>query len=391
MQVFKTYFKIMKKQLTSILLYGLMFLLITLFVTSLLVKENNDKFNITKVPVIVINKDSNSGFVGGFMNYLEQYVTFEDVGEDEEARNDALFNRKIEYILTIPDGFTDKFFSGGEALMTKQAVPDSVDAMSVDTAITNYMNLAKVYIKHNPKLTNEELNSFLSSNLNLDTKVTIDIKQKRNTLDSNGFNNYYFNYLGYIVIICFIVGVSIVMLSFHSIEIRRKHYASPITSRNFNFQMILANLVFVMVYMIVFIIMGYLCNPYREFSTNTLLFWLNAVLFGLTVLSISYLIGITVKGKNAVQALSTMLSLSLAFISGMFVPQELLGDAVLKAASFTPAYWYVKTNNMIAVLTKFNFDSLSSVLGNMVIQIGFASAIMSIALVAGKRKRQQAY
>ncbi len=392
MQVFKTYFKIMKKQLSTILLYGLMFLGINIILTyAVFNKENNTpQFKTSKVPVLFVNEDQESSLISNFKEYLGKYVTFETIKEGERARKDALFSRKVFYILTIPQGFTEDMLAGREVLLSKEIVPDSADAISVDTVINNYLNTARLYVKYFPGSTMEELNTHINSTMAEDTPVFIDAKQNKSDLVSWAFNSYYYNYLGYIMITCFILAVSNVMLSFHGIDIRRKHFASPLTSKSYNAQLIIANLVFVMCYLLVFMVVGFLCNPNRKLDLNLLLTWGNVILFAMTVLSISYLIGITVKAKNAVQALSTMLSLSLAFLSGMFVPQQFLGEPVLKVASFTPAYWYVKANNSISALTNFNFESLSDILICMVIQLGFAVAIISIALVVSKRKRQQA-
>ncbi len=395
MQVFRTYFKVMKKNLVSIVMYGLMFLAISIILTNTVFKDNSGgstpQFNNQKVRVLLINEDEDSEFVNNFLTYLEKLVVFEEVGEGEKARRDALFNRKVSYILTIPQGFTENMLAGGDVTLTKQIIPDSAEAISVDSAVNNYLNTARFYIKYHSGSSMEELNSYINNTMAVDTQVTIDAKQKESVLSSLAFNSYYFNYLGYLMITCFILGVSTVMLSFHGLDIRRRHFASPISSRSYNAQLIFANLIFVMGYLAVFIIAGYICNPNRALDANLLLTWLNVIFFALTVLSISYLIGITVKGKNAVQALSTMLSLSLAFISGMFVPQQFLGEPVLKLASFTPAYWFVKANNTISELSSYRFRDLSGILVGMVIQLGFAAAIISIALVVSKRKRQQAY
>ncbi len=392
MQVFKTYFKVMRKQMTAVLLYGAMFLVLNIFLTfAVFNKESSTpQFKTSKVPVLLVNEDSNSSLIENFTAYLKKYVNFKQIGEGEKAKKDALFSGEVSYILTIPNGFTEEMLTGKDVLLTKQIVPNTADAISVDTAINNYLNTAKLYIKYFPGSSMEELNAHINSTMAEDTPVSIDSKQKKSDLISWAFNSYYYNYLGYIMVTCFILAISTVMLSFHGMDIRRKHFASPLSSRSYNAQLIIANLVFVMCYLVVFMIAGYLCNPNRKLDLNLLLTWGNVVLFALTVLSISYLIGITVKGKNAVQALSTMLSLGLAFISGMFVPQQLLGEPVLKLASFTPSFWYVKANNAISGLTKFNFESLSGIFTSMVIQLGFAIAIITIALVVSKRKSQQA-
>jgi len=181
------------------------------------------------------------------------------------------------------------------------------------------------------------------------------------------------------------------MVSFHGIDIRRRHFASPLTGRSMNAQLILGNLVFVLAYLLVFIVAGYVLNPNRMLNANTVLSWMNATVFALCAFSMSYLVGITVKSRKAIAAISTALSLSLAFLSGIFVPQEFLGASVLKVASFTPTYWFVKANNALEMITTFKWSDISNVVGYMAIQIGFAAAIISVALVVSKRKRQQAY
>lgn len=124
-------------------------------------------------------------------------------------------------------------------------------------------------------------------------------------------------------------------------------------------------------------------------NVNTLLYWLNSFTFALAVLSVSYLIGISVKSKKAISAISTAASVGLAFLSGMFVQQEYLGAPVLKVASFTPVFWFVKANNAIETVTQATWSQLSGIASYMAIQLGFAAAIISVALVVSKRKRQQ--
>ncbi len=395
MQVFKTYFKIMKKQLPSLLIYITVFLTVTAILSFAILRDTGDSgntaFKSSKVPVIIDNQDENSAFVEGFLSYLEQYVVFKDFGDDEESKRDALFNRKAVYILTIPEGFTEDFYNGREATLIKDTMPDSADATYVDSAINYYLNQARLYIKYNPEITTKELAVRLQNNLDVQVNAEIKDEQKKKTLNSDIFFAYYFNYLGYVAIACFIVGVSTVMFSYNGIDIMRKHYASPVSIKNMNFQLLFANLIFVMCYLVVFITAGILFNPYLiSFNGNLLLFIANSAVFTLVVLSISYLIGISVKGKNAIQALASMLSLCLAFLSGMFVPQQFLGKSVLRVASFTPSYWYVKNNNTIMDLTDYSFDSLKDILISMLIQLGFAVAITAICLVVSKRKRMQA-
>ena len=388
MQVFKAYFKIIKSQLSSILLYAGLFLLLTVMYTSN-ITQNTEQFETKKVATMIINEDGENNLISGFLNYIGDYVVFVEPKENEAAIQEALFNREVSYILTIPAGFTDSFYSNGSIRLIKQTPPDSVEAISIDNASDNYFNIAKIYEDYLPEATAEDISSLVKDNLKKQTEVKLYGEQRNKVSSGNTQNRYFFNYLGYIMIAIFITSISTVMFSFHGLDIRRRNFASPITVKNLNGQLILANLIFAMAYMIVFIAASYILNKNRILNTNTFLYWLNAITFALVVLSISYLIGISVKSKRAISAISTAASVGIAFLSGMFVPQEFLGATVLKVASFTPAYWFVKANNTIETVTLASWSQLSGVASYMAIQLGFAAAIISIALVVSKRKRQQ--
>lgn len=388
MQVFRTYYKLLKKQLVSMLIYGVLFMILTIIISST-IKVENKQFETEKVATMVINEDGRNEFIDGFINYLSEYVTFVEP-ENEETRKDALFYRKVVYILTIPQGFTDQFIADGTATLIKETVPDTQESFAVDNAVNNYMNKARVYLQHVPNIKLKDLNSFVSADLKEQAPVTMEVKKLDEVTYTNIFNLNYFNYLAYILMASFITGISVVMHSFHGLDIRRRHAASPLTNRNINFQLILGNFTYVIAYLIIFIAAGYVLNRDRMVNANTLMTWLNAFVFSLTVLALSYLVGISVTSKKAVQAIATAVSLSFAFISGVFVPQQFLSASVLKVASFTPAYWYVKANNAIEGISSLHWAENSDTFGYMTIQLGFALALFSISLVVSKRKRQQA-
>lgn len=390
MQVFKTYFKILKSQMVPILIYAVLFLGLTVMITSS-IRVENTTFETSKVNTMVINEDGDNEITKGLLNYLGEYASYIQPGKNKEANSDALFNRKVVYILTIPKGFTESFIANGTVTLIKETVPNSAEALSIDNTINNYLNSAKDYLKYMPNISYEQLSAYVTKSLSEETKVTINVKETNAVTYSNSFNKNFFNYLGYILLSAYITGVSVVMFSFHGLDIRRRHTASPISNRGMNVQLILANLIFVFGFLLLFVIAGFVLNRDRIININTWLTLINAFAFALTGLSISYLVGITVKSRKAISAISTALSLGLAFISGMFVPQEFLGKSVLRVASFTPTFWYVKANNAIGSITSLRWSSVSSIVGYMAIQIGFAAAIISIALVVSKRKTQQSF
>jgi ABC-2 type transport system permease protein len=155
----------------------------------------------------------------------------------------------------------------------------------------------------------------------------------------------------------------------------------------FNLQLIMGNLVFAFVCYMLLAGFGFILNRENMMSYNGLLLCVNALVFTISALSISYLVGLLIKNVNAQSAIANVLALGFSFLSGVFVPQQFLSDKTLAIASFTPTYWYVKANNVIGTLSSFSFDNLSEVLTYMLIELGFALAIFSVALVVSKQKR----
>ncbi len=390
MPVYKTYFKILYKLRTSMLIYVILFLALTYGLTAN-TSVGSDQYEASKVKVMMINEDGESTLIDGFTKYLKQYAVLVAPGKDEEAIKDALFYGKAEYILTIPKGFSESFTKKEIVKLRKQTIPNSAAVMSFDTVVDNYFNMAKVYLKQVPNLNYDKLNDYVDKNLSNVTKTVFHEKVKEKVTYANEFNQFYFKFLGFIIIAAFITGISNIISIFNGLDIRRRHTATPLSYSKFNIQLILANLVFVIAFLIVFGVFGFMLNKSRIVTMNLILTWLNTFAFAVTALSISYLIGITVKSRKAIGAISTGLSLGFAFISGIFVPQEYLGSTLLRVASFTPTYWFVKANDIIVNVTSLHWNEVSGIFGCIAVEIGFTVALISIVLVVSKRKRQQAF
>ena len=123
MPVFRTYFKIMKKQLVGLILYGIMFIAITLLITFFIIRDNSKEFTVSRVPILLINNEGDNEFIEAFTSYLEGYVEFIDVDDSDEAGRDALFYNEVKYILTIPKGFTDGSLVGKKLCLSRRLIP----------------------------------------------------------------------------------------------------------------------------------------------------------------------------------------------------------------------------------------------------------------------------
>jgi ABC-2 type transport system permease protein len=103
-------------------------------------------------------------------------------------------------------------------------------------------------------------------------------------------------------------------------------------------------------------------------------------------LGISFLLGTLIKKRNAQAPLQNTLTLAFSFLSGAFVPQFMLGKTVLTIASFTPTYWYIKSNHAIVALSNFSLGNIAPVLFNMLVVLGFGAAALLVAMAISKKR-----
>jgi ABC-2 type transport system permease protein len=151
--------------------------------------------------------------------------------------------------------------------------------------------------------------------------------------------------------------------------------------------MILGNVSFAVITWFIMIFASFVMNGSYMFTVNGQLLLLNSFVFTMAALSISFLIGNLVKSRGAMSAAANVVSLGSCFIGGVMVPQALLGKTVLKIASFTPAYWYVRANNQIVNITSYNMSNLQPVIICMLIILGFAAAFLAVTISVIKQKR----
>lgn len=368
------------------LIYVFIFIGVSMIMSTNMTRELEmiTTFNPNKTNIAFISEET-SPLIDGFKEELSHIANFIELPDDPNALQDALFFRSVSYILRVPKGFTEGFMNGKNVQLEKTAVPDSFSNTYIDLCIDKYFNTARLYVNTVEGITGQELVEYLKADLTRNAVVTMKTGEKKTESLSNA--NYFFNYLSYSLLSVIILGMGALMLVFNRRDLKLRNGCSPVSATSMNLQFILANLVFTLGAWALMIGLCLVVNVKYIFSPNMAYFILNSLVFAFCCAGLSYLIGNLLKSSDAIPAVCNVVALGFSFISGAFVPQELLGTTVLKIASLTPAYWFVKANNTIVGLTQFDFPSLKPVLSDMLIVLCFAAAFFAVALVAGKKRR----
>jgi len=176
------------------------------------------------------------------------------------------------------------------------------------------------------------------------------------------------------------------MFIFNNKEIKMRNYSAPISSSNYNSQLIISNLLLAFIIWIVFVILAFTINDNALNQTSSILFIVNSLVLTVVCLTLSFLIS-TFVTKKSIDPIGNCVSLGLSFIGGAFVPQALLSDVLITIGNFNPIFWNVKVNNTIGNLTETNASSFNPIIYGMLVQLAFAAAFLAIALVIIKQKR----
>lgn len=385
MQVFKALFKIILNNMGQMIIYIAVFISLTVALANTNAQTVNTSFSETKVDIAFINNDGNSKLAEGLKNYLSRNSNIVNIPDNTQKLQDALFFRKVVYIVRVPEGFSKDLLEGKAAQLQKSAVPGSTSAVYLDNMINKYLNTAKTYSSNMKNLSQEQLLSYIDKDLSQEAEV--EMSSPREAASINEKRSYYYNYMAYSLYAVLILGICSIMMVFNNADLKKRNLCTPVKLRSMNFQLMLGSFTFAIAVWFILIVTSLVMYGSYMFTAKGLLMLLNSFVFTLAVLSISFLLGNVIKSKGAMSAAANVVALGTSFISGVFVPQAYLGSTVLKIASFTPNYWYVKSNNTIANMVNINMETLAPVFINMLIVIGFAAAVLSVTLVIIKQKR----
>jgi ABC-2 type transport system permease protein len=384
MQVFKLCLKIIYKNKPILLIYIVIFLAVSsiMSINATQDKETASSFKPAKTAIAFLNEE-NTPLINGFKEELAKVAYFVDIPDETEALQDALYFRQVSCILRIPKGFTEKFMNNGIAQFEKTGIPDSIKNVNIDLYIDKYFNTARLYVQNVDGITQQELVQYLKKDLS--ETVTVEMITGENTSNLI-FSNYFFNYFAYSLLSIIILGMSTLMLIFNDRDLKMRNSCSPVSSSSISIQFALGNLTFTLLSWLIMVLLCLTLNYKNSFNLNTVFFIISSFIFAFCCSGISFLIGNLVNSRDAISAVANVVTLGMCFISGVFVPQELIGSSVLKIASFMPTYWYVKANNTIATLTSFTYDTVQPVLHDFLIIIGFGLAFFSVSLAIRKKK-----
>ena len=380
MTVFNTFWKVINKYKGAIILFTVM--LVTFGGINTTSNSSSVDFTNSKPDIIIVNNSGNNALTKNLISYLKKNTNVKDVKNNEEARNDALFYREVNYIIYIPKDYQKDVLSGKTPEIDIKTVGDYTSSLA-EMLLTRYLKIQSIYAKNIS--TEQELITAINKNLSKTSEVTI--TSKVDTAKTSRVSRY-FNFASYSAMFIIIFIVCMVLSSFHAKIIKKRTIISSMNYKTHNKYLLRASFIYSIIVWLLFMLLGTILFSNTILSLRGLVYALNLFIFIFTSLTLALLLSTLIDNKDAVNGIVNVISLGSAFLCGAFIPTEWLPETVIKISRIFPTYWYVNSNDLLASLQTINMTSLNQVIINMIVMLVFALIFIIINNLVSKKKQR---
>lgn len=383
MQVFKTFMKIIKKNMHVSLIYIIIFIIIGFFMSSSSSKETN--FKVSKLDISIIDED-NSASSKAISEFISKNHNVSTIENNKDIMLDSLYYRQSDVIITIHENFEERLAAGQtDALFSSYCVDGSYSAEFFNSELNQFISSAAAYVNggFSAEDSCKKAAELAETEISVNT-VSFSSNKEAGLSDSIG---YYYKYLAYILISVIIITLcpTIIVMTQKEIGQRTNCSSMPVSKRMA--QLVAGNAIFVIALYVLLTVAARIFFGSEMFSRFGLLALLNGFVFLLFSMTLTLLIAVLAPSKNTVNMIANVVGLGMSFLCGVFVPQELLSGVVLNIGKFLPAFWYVKANNMLSSFSA-EVYSMNKYLLCIGIQLAFTATILCIALLVSKTKQR---
>lgn len=380
MIVFNTFWKVINKYKGTIILFTVM--LVAFGGINTTSSNSTVDFTNSKPDIAIVNKDENKGLTKNLISYLKKNTNVKDIKNEEEALDDALFYREVNYIIYIPKNYHNDVLSGKTPEIDIKTVGDYTSSLA-EMLLTRYLKIQSIYSKN---ISNEqELVKAINQNLTKTSEITI--TSKIDTSKTSKVSRY-FNFASYSIMFIIIFVICMVSASFNEKTIKKRTIISSMNYKTHNKYILRASFIYSSLVWLLYMILGVVLFSSTMLSIRGLIYSLNAFIFTFSSLTLALLLSTLINDKNAVNGIVNVIALGSAFLCGAFIPTEWLPESVITISRIFPTYWYVNSNDLLTNLQSINMTTLKPILINMLVVIIFSVTFIILNNLVAKKKQK---
>lgn len=373
MQVFKSYFKILRTNLPIVLVYVGIFAALTLFMVR---QAGGDSVGYERdVCKFDVEDRDESGISRALVDYLagrNKRVT--SVTDGSESIQDAVYYNSVDCVLTIPEGFGEAFAKGqADGLLDIASSAGTQELMLFESDVTGYLNMLAIYLGRGCDVAEADRCAVAALSQSAEVSVT------DGGYEEEPLMYVFYNYIGYVLVAMVMLGVTPVLFVYSKKRIHARISVSSYRFANINKELMLGTLITGIAMSSVFAVMSLVIMKGDMMSEKGGLLVLNMLVYTVVSISIAFFLSKVVAGLDALSFIANVVSLGAGFLCGIFVDRQYLGDGVLAAAHLLPTYWYSVAAEGIVYSHGF-----SEIAADMGAQLLFAAVFVLLGMAADR-------
>lgn len=383
MQVFKAFFKILNRNKLAMVIYIGIYMALTIIMSGSGASSDTSDFSQVSMEIGVDNQDK--GELGkALVEYLSKENNIKDIPKEREELLDAMYYREMQYVLVIPEDFTERFLAGErEEVLEGTVVPGNNTAFLAEMEVNEFLKTLGMYVDGGfapDKAAEQAL-------LDMQEEARVEFLSQENAREKPAAY-YYFQYIPYIFLCVMLVSLSAVLMAFNDKDMDARNKCSSMSFFQRNLQMILGSIGIMLLEYAFFMVLTLVMYPDYMKSVAGILSAVNALVYMLVCLSIAFFVGRLVRNDGELNMIANVIGLAFSFLGGAFVPLEIMSEGVKRVSRFVPSYWYIMSNDAI-----WKVESLADagdIYKNFLMTGAFAVAVIAAAMVVNRLKARSA-
>ncbi|MFC3418903.1 ABC transporter permease [Salinicoccus hispanicus] len=282
---------------------------------------------------------SRSEISRGFVDYLSADNTVEVMNDSTEldALEEDIFLGITDGIIQIPSDLEARLSSSSPAV---EIISDQrgMVHLQLENIVNRYFTFVDAGRTTSGTVNIEEMNTLLADGISVEMHESVDVASQNNFVYMSAF----INFAGYWIMLFLLIIVGNVMSEFNTTELRQRIDVSPMQTRALMLQMITAQAI-IGLFVVCFMFFGGILLRSDELEGVPLgKMFIALILITSFTLAIHYVIGAMTTNKFIINGLANFLAIGMAFLSGIMIPLELMGEAAQSIAQYLPLYHFTQ-------------------------------------------------
>lgn len=329
LRIFSTFWK-------ELILYFVIFLAFTFVAIGNPSTDEGNEFNSTKLDVAIIN-DSDDILSQHLVDYFDERHNIDDLtGTLIEDVENEVFSGTYSGFVHIPTNFKDLVLGGAEYQVDLLLNDRDMASNQITMEIENYLRLANARVGSGTLETNQ-----LATQLD-------DVLYQTAEVEFAGENNgdnvliYYttgISLMAFFVLQIILSTVGMTMSEIKSKTIQDRINFSGISNSKYNTQIVLGQLTYGAILLPISLLVLWIYIP-SSVEIDLVRMGISLALIIIVCLSMAFLLTSITTNRNIISGVTTVVSLGLAFISGLFIPYEIMGETIQRIAHFSPLFYF---------------------------------------------------